>query len=196
VGRSLARPSQREDRTPTGSPLTERRIVDLKRIAYHRFGKPFPEGDDFIQEHIDAILQHLAWCPHPADRMRTFRDAYCPWLPDAEIHRHVMCPTTRLPSADDLGSKPVLSREERERLAIATIGWAGSTREERKAASHTGRRARQLVKLQERRRREGVRPRAQYEALSAGMSRAKWYRLRKEESLTSDRVQTPDKLAA
>jgi hypothetical protein len=110
--------------------------------------------------------------------------------------RHVMCPAAQLPSADDL----VLSREERERLAIVTIGWQGSTRVERTSLdsgdSHSfhpvnssasaslakrdrqKRRRRQLVLSHERNMKAKA---GMFQALAVRwLSRATWYRMKKE----------------
>jgi hypothetical protein len=123
--------------------------------------------------------------------MERWLGLWCSWMPATEaaaLVERVLAKPVRF-KACDLGERLGLLAAERRACRITTIAPVDQTPDQRRAM----RRARDAAHKRARRRDAGVRPREAYEARSAhrtkpwekaGLSRATWYRLRRETSVS------------
>ena len=165
--------------------ITSLRINELNRLFTARYGHTLPD-DDAGRDDIIVMAHHLARCPGEVGRrIRNWIELHAPWMTSdmaAEIIRFVISNPIKW-RADTLAHRVRLTETERRRLGIRTIGAIDMTKDERKKARRLRQRQRDLA----RRRTQGVRPRAEYEAnsisrckpwLALGISRRTWYRRR------------------
>jgi hypothetical protein len=163
--------------------ITSLRINELNRLFAARYGHTLPD-DDAGRDDIMVMAHHLARCPGEIGRrIRQWIELHAPWMTSdmaAQIIRFVLSKPIKW-RADTLAQRLGLTELERRQLGIRTIGAIDMTREERKKARRLRQRQRDLV----RRRAQGARPRAEYEAnsvsrskpwLALGISRRTWYR--------------------
>jgi hypothetical protein len=163
--------------------ITSLRINELNRLFTARYGHTLPD-DDAGRDDIVVMVHHLVRCPGEAGpRIRNWIELRAPWMTSdmaAEIIRFVMSNPIKW-RADTLAQRLRLTEAERRQLGVRTIGAIDMTKEERKKARRLRQRQRHLA----RRRAQGVRPRAEYEAnsisrskpwLALGISRRTWYR--------------------
>jgi hypothetical protein len=147
------------------------RLADLRRVYAARYGRTLPD-DDAGRDDVSILAHHLFWAGPPegaGKRIRLGCEIAAPWMTSpevAELGAKVASRPTRW-KADTLAKVLNLTEAERRRLHIRTIGAVDMTKAERA----------QQRKLQNRqahrdkRRANGAKPRAEYEAKS--ISRAK-----------------------
>jgi hypothetical protein len=166
--------------------LNSERRDELIHLAHARYGDALPDNDE--GERFACVMAHHISEPN---RVRAYLDAAAPWYDEDDADKLIKS-VARKPyrwTADTLASAKWLnvSYEERQRLGLRTIGAFDMPKKEREALRRKDYRERKRELKRRRRRANGMRPRAQYEAESlsrtkpwetAGMSRATWYRRR------------------
>ena len=164
--------------------VRRQRLGDLRRLFRHRYGPVLPD-DDAGREDLIELLKPISLGPNPMERMRHEIELVAPWASAAEIIHFV----NQLPiwerkvKSASLGQSLRVTNADRELLRLWTIlpvdMTTGELAEQRKAKD----RARKIRK----RREQGARPRAVYEAESKrrlepwnaeNVSKATWYRRR------------------
>jgi hypothetical protein len=161
------------------------RISELNRLFTARYGHMLPD-DDAGRDDVVVMAYHLARCPGEVGRrIRNWIELRAPWMTSdeaAEIVRAAMANPFNW-RADPLARRLGLTEAERRQLLIRTIGAIDMTKDERKKARRLRQRQRDLA----RRRAQGAKPRAEYEAnsisrnkpwMAFGISRRTWYRRR------------------
>lgn len=162
------------------------RAADINRLLMHRYGPVLPD-DDAGRDDARIMCHHLALISGEVlPRITSWLARRTPWMPRDEQETLI----TRVFEkplrwrADPLGKKFNLLEVDRQHLRITTIGAVDMTKAERDAA----RKVRKRQAKREKRRKHGVKPRADYEAaaaghgrpwIAAGVSKATWYRNRK-----------------
>jgi hypothetical protein len=159
------------------------RIAELCRLFRARYGATLPD-DDAGREDARIMAHHLAHMSgDPRIRIRSWLNLWAPWMPPEEatsLIEAVLAKPLRY-RADTLGKRLNLTEAERTRLSIRTIGAIDTTKEQRMAARMDRKRQAKC----DRRRAQGVKPRAEYEATAIGhgkpweaegVSKATWYR--------------------
>lgn len=168
------------------------RLTDLARLLHARYGPQLPD-DDAGREDMMPALHHLACLPRPRPAIMRWLEVWAPWMPvaeAAELAANAIADPRRY-KADTLGWAIRLTVQERDSLAITTIGAIGMN----KAARAKRRRERDRERKAKQRRAKGAKPRKQYEAqsiertkpwLAEGISRRTWYRRRNGTGASSD----------
>jgi hypothetical protein len=168
-------------------PLDVLRVGDLSKLARQRYSDG--NRDYVLPETADGRLLAMSIITHqrfkPDDWVFNFCRDRAPWLDPRDIDRSQLRPQ----KADALGCDLGLTSEARTRLGIHTIGPCDQTRAYRLALAKERKREKDRV-----RRHQGRQPRTEYLASHStsrtkpweaeGMSRAKWYRLRRETSMS------------
>jgi hypothetical protein len=166
------------------------RLDELDRLAHSRYGDTLPEGEEG-EDFAFVVANHIG----EPNRIRAYLAEAAPWYAEDDTDDLIKRVATNRYSwrADTIASKKWLnvSYAEREELGLRTIGAYDMPKRERDKLRRQRYRQRQRENdraYQERRRRtEGAKPRAQYEAeslsrtkpwLAAGVSRSTWYRNR------------------
>jgi hypothetical protein len=169
--------------------LTALRIAELRRLFLARYGRTLPD-DDAGRDDVLVMAHHLARRQGDAAKaIRSWIELQAPWMTSTETDVTVAAVLARPLKwrADKLAGRLRLTEAERRRLRICTIGAIDMTKAERKEARKLRQRQRDRV----RRRARGAKPRHHYEAssisrakpwLALGISRATWYRQRRETS--------------
>lgn len=164
------------------------RMRDLASLYRSRWGITLPD-DDAGRDDLKIALNHLACLAHPRGHIANWIEVWAPWL-TAKEQAEIVPPILANPSrwkADALAWRLRLTKEERNMLGITTIGAV----DENKAARTKRRRAADRQRKENARRAKGMKPREQYEGQSLskakpwvaeGISRAKWYRRRADET--------------
>jgi hypothetical protein len=177
-----SRPRPAARRAPRS--LTQLRIRDLRRLAAHRFA--FASESQASITLVDILAQHLAMLPgDPRKRIAKLLDHEVIWYGierfDALLDE-IKAGVKWWKSAA-LGWHLHLTEHERATCKITTIEAAGISPEQRKAINLEKRRQRYAKARDE----EGRKPRDQWLAdhaekpwIKAEISRAKWYRLKRE----------------
>ncbi len=148
-----------------------------------QYGRALPD-DDAGRDDARIMVHHLALISGDQHaRVKSWLTVWAPWMSAEQIIAltdAVIAKPLRY-RADTLGKKIGLTAEVRTRLGIKTIGACDMTKAEREAA----RQARKVQAKRKRRRKQGVKPRAEYVATSAertkpwvteGVGRRTWYR--------------------
>lgn len=159
------------------------RIAELCRLFRARYGATLPD-DDAGREDARIMAHHLAMLTGDQRRnITSWMTLWPPWMPPDELARLVDAVLTKTLRwrADKLAACLNLTEAERHGLRITTIGAADMTKAERDAVRKT----RKRKARRERRRKDGVKPRTEYEAAAIGygkpweaegVSKATWYR--------------------
>lgn len=160
------------------------RVPEIARLLADRYGGPLLPDDDAGREDARIMADHLAFLT--GDQRRNIIVCLrqrAPWMDQDELNRlieKVVAKPLRY-SAETLGKRFNLTRDERTRLKITTIRAAGQTTAEIEADRKSRERAAKLTKA----RKKGAKPRDVYEANSIsrtkpweaeGISRRTWYR--------------------
>ena len=169
--------------------LTALRIAELRRLFLDRYGRTLPD-DDAGRDDVLVMAHHIARRQgDPSRAIRSWIELQAPWMTSTETAVTISTVLARPLRwrADKLALRLRLTEAERRRLHICTIGAIDMTKAERKEA----RKLRQRQRDRARRRARGAKPRHHYEAnsisrakpwLALGISRATWYRQRRETS--------------
>lgn len=168
------------------------RMHDIAILYRSRYGITLPD-DDAGREDLEIAINHLACLAHPRGHITRWIGIWAPWLTaaeQAEIVPRILANPRRW-KADPLAWAMKLSMEERTMLGITTIGAYDVP----KAARTKLRKQRDRIRKANERRAKGVIPRKQYERQSLsnqrpweaeGISRATWYRRRRETGATHE----------
>lgn len=186
--------SKRGGRGKRASPqqIVSLRLNDLAALLRSRYRRAELPDDDSGRDDIEPVIHHLAALAQPARRAAHWLEVWAPWLTLREQQQIIKdgIAGARAWSADQLAWRYRVTREERDMLGLTTIGAI----DQGKAARTKRRRERDRKRKADKRRAQGVKPRAEYEARGltrlkpwqeAGMSRASWYRKRQRETETS-----------
>jgi hypothetical protein len=173
-------------RRRTPMQLVSLRLHDLAKIFRHRYGIVLPD-DDAGREDLEIAINHLANLARPRKHIANWISLWAPWLTAAE-QADMVGSALAIPQhykADGLAWRLRLKAEERRMLGVTTIGAI----DENKAARTKRRKRLDRERKANARRSKGSKPRKAYEAgsiqqampwIEEGISRATWYRKRKE----------------
>jgi hypothetical protein len=173
---------------PSPMQLIGLRMRDLCIVFRSRYpGRDHLPDDDAGRDDLYIAINHLACLAHPRKHVADWIDAWAPWLTAGEqrdlVGRALANPQRW--TADQLAWRLRLTKEQRTMLGITTIGAI----DEAKAARTKRRREREKQRRKATRRSQGALPRNIYEGQSIsrtkpwetdGISRASWYRRRRE----------------
>jgi hypothetical protein len=158
------------------------RAAELTKLYRARYGRELPEGDAGVTA-ARIMVHHLARLRDASRRIASWIDRWAPWL-DLQEGERLIREATECPlkwKADKLAWKLRITSAEREALGIRTIGAIDQTSAERKELA----KQRRAERERNRRRAQGAKPRADYQAgaqgkpwKAASISRATWYRQR------------------
>ncbi|UVO34675.1 hypothetical protein KUL72_24820 [Bradyrhizobium arachidis] len=182
---ALLRMKRRLLKTPSSIFIARKRVREFIAYFADRYGDQLPD-DDIGRRGLDIALVHLAESKrsNPDKSVRDFAKQWAPWLDEHEHEEMVdeafnRCRRRRW-NADDAAEVIGLTFSDRTRLGITMIGAI-----DKKKAARANRRRK--IKNQRRardRRAKGAKPHSQSLAQTKpweklGVSRAKWFRLRK-----------------
>lgn len=180
--REIARRYARKHRNAWPVTFAAVRLSELNRLFVHRYGSSLPD-DDEGEAMARVAVHHIGRLRDASRRIGDWLTYWAPWLGLASRERLIRdaleCPLRY--RADKLGWKLRLTALERRELKIRTIGAMDQTKAERRAQARASKRQRDHA----RRRAQGAKPRAEYEAQSLeqsqpwkaeGISRRTWYR--------------------
>jgi len=168
------------------------RVRDLLKLMRARHGHTLP-NDATGRANAEIIAHHLAALPGDQQRrISNWLELWAPWMPIAQARALTTEATTKPKRwrADALAWRLHIIEIDRATLGITTIGATDCSKLERKAR----RKQRNRLRMQEKRRNAGIKPRAQYLAdvkarakpwEAAGISRATWYRHRETGSVST-----------
>lgn len=177
--------------------LVALRLNDLTKLFRSRYGSTLPD-DDAGRDDMQIALHHLACLPRPRPAIMRWIEIWAPWMSvadAAELAAHAIANPRRY-KADALAWGLGLKMEERTMLGITTIGAADMPKAQRTKRRNAIKRRRQ----QAYRRKQGAVPRAEYEAksinrakpwIAEGISRATWYRRRRETTAIAETTPSP-----
>lgn len=162
--------------------ITQLRVKDLRRLAEARYAFASESPASVIM--VEVLAHHLALLPgDPRKRIAQFLDHECRWYGIERFDNLLEELKTKRKwwKAAALGWHLKLTPQERERCGIVTIEAAGISSEQRAEINREKRKQRAAAKRQA----KGSKARAEWLAqhsqkpwITAGMSRAKWYRQR------------------
>jgi hypothetical protein len=164
------------------------RCAEINRLFADRYSRVLPD-DDAGRDDARIMAHHLAMMSgDQRSRLKSWLTVWAPWMPPDELaaltDAAIAKPLRWL--ADTLGKRLGLREADRARLGITTIGAVDMTKAERE----TARKARMRQAKREQRRKQGVKPRAEYLATSAertkpweaeGISRRTWFRRQQQQ---------------
>jgi hypothetical protein len=177
--------ARRKRRKPAPETLASIRVSQLSREYADRYRGMHLPDDDAGRDDVLLILHHLAQTNNPERRIRNWLRDHAPWFDDADSIARIMA-NPRNFRADPLGDKIGLTDERRTRLKLTTIGAIDMPKKEREKR----REAKKVGARREKRRKDGAKPRAEYEAKSIekakpweafGISRRIWFNRQKAE---------------
>ena len=193
----------KEDRRSKHEIIRRLRLGDLQKFLRFRYGRTLP-GDDAGRDDLHELLLPISLGPDGStEKMKNAIEVWAPWMDSGEamqlIDRVNRTPSyLRLPTARQLGERLPVTNQERERLNLQTIKPFDMSDEQLTELRKTRDRARKLLQRQA----AGSKPRAEYLANSLtkqkpweseGISRATWYRKRRETSASAVKLlNTPD----
>jgi hypothetical protein len=159
------------------------RCAEIDRLVESRYGAALP-ADDAGRDDVWIMVHHLAQVSGDGHaRIVAWLARRAPWMPPSEreaLVTNVFAKPVRW-RAITLGEKFRLTSVERSQLGIKTIAACDMT----KAESDAARENRKRLAKRAQRRRDGVKPRQEYETsaighgkpwIAAGVSKATWYR--------------------
>lgn len=182
---------KRGKRKSTPLQIVGLRLVDLATLFRTRYGGQILPNDDSGRDDIKLAVDHLGALAHPARAITRWIGLWAPWLSIGEQQQYLVQGIShrRNWTADQLAWRLRLTKEERKMLGITTIGAIDMP----KAARKKRRRDRERMRKANQRRAQGVKPRDEYEGQSLertqpwkaeGISRATWYRRKRETATT------------
>lgn len=177
------KPRHRARRRRSPQQIIPLRLADLDRLFASRYRGPQLPDDDAGREDIEPVIHHLAALTQPARRAGHWLAHWAPWLSLAESAELIArcIAQARAWTADELAWRYRVTRDERDRLGLTTIGAIDFG----KAARTKRRNQRNRKAKTEARRKAGLKRRADYEAQSIerakpwieeGISRRTWFR--------------------
>jgi hypothetical protein len=175
--------ARKKRRTPES--FASIRIAELDRDFADRYRGMLLPDDDAGRDDVLLMLHHLARTNNPERRVANWLRLHAPWFDDREAIARILANPHRF-RADPLAAKIGLTAERRTRLKITTIGAIDLPKRERNKL----RKAKKIEQRREKRRKDGAKPRAEYEAQSIekakpwqalGISRRKWFNRQKAE---------------
>jgi hypothetical protein len=166
------------------------RLKDLAQIFRHRYGIELP-NDDSGRDDLEIAINHLASLARPRRRIANWIELWAPWLPAGEQKTMVgaALANPQYWDADTLAWRLRLTKKDRTMLGVTTIGSI----DENKTARTKRRRKLDRERKAKARRAKGAPLRKVYEAnsiaqampwIDEGISRATWYRRRKDRETT------------
>lgn len=166
--------------------LVTLRLNDLANIFRHRYGIVLPD-DDAGRDDLEVAINHLASLARPRRHIADWIGLWAPWITAADQQEMVgkALANPKHWKADQLAWRLRLTAQERRMLGVTTIGAI----DENKAARTKRRRMLDRERKALARRTKGAKPRKDYEAQSTeqaspwitdGISRATWYRRKRE----------------
>lgn len=186
------KPKGRKRRRRSPMQLVTLRLNDLAKLFRGRYGHVLPD-DDAGRDDMLVAINHLACLPHPQKPIDCWLEIWAPWLTVKE-RKAIVGDALASPQrwkADALAWRLRLTAADRHALGITTIGAI----DENKAARSKRRKAQARKRMQAYRKAKGARSRATYEGqsreqaapwLDEGISRAQWYRRRKQAAMRLD----------
>jgi len=182
-----------EDRTrPRPINLNDVRLAEVERVIRSRHETEIPATDD-------ADLYFKAAALSLSERFDgLWIQSWAPWVDyEWEIQPIVELSAMRkhMQSADDCAAMLCVTMEERTRLGLTTIGACDVDKRTRKRLAQERKRERDRMSAERRRRAQGQKPRDDYEEASLaaqapwqreGVSRATWYRKKKQAKTTRE----------
>jgi hypothetical protein len=159
------------------------RIHALNRIFESRYGCEFPDDDAGLED-LKILAHHYYW-GNPLAMARIIKRR-APWADVQAIVDEIAANPKKWTSAE-LGEALNYTGLEWRQLRIRTIAPVDMSRDERVYFNRIQANGRRLKK----RRMQGMKPRAEYEAttkpwVAEGISRATWYRRRTRETSLAD----------
>jgi hypothetical protein len=179
--------------------ICPRRVKHIDCLFVHLYGgKTYTlPDDDAGRDNAYIMVCHLAGCPHAP---RWLRDRWlkmrCPWMDEADRRRMIARKVIKFGS-DTLARRLGVTYELRKKLRLWTIGTCDMSKAERELLAKAEKKRKDQERAENRRRAAGARPRAEYEAQSAnrtkpwlkeGISKATWYRRKKQNETSASRV--------
>ena len=163
--------------------MTSLRLKELSRLFKDRYGGELLPNDDAGQDDLEIFAHHLAQLTNPRGRILSCIELRAPWMKPAEAElfvKSILSTRSRL-TADRLAQRLGLTMDDRMRLRIGTIGAIDCDRASREKA----RRARSRTASKKRRAAAGATARERSRTRTKpwndmGVSRATWYRRRKD----------------
>lgn len=162
------------------------RLCDLELVLLFNHGGNALSNDDAGEDDLKIAIHHLLGLGKPVKQVRAWARDWAPWCCrqrlDGLIEQAAADP--RRWTADELAAALGLTYAIRTGLGITTIGAIDCDKAEREAIQNRV----DVDRKRAKRRARGAVPREQYEANSlsrrqpwrdAGMSRSKWFKLRK-----------------
>jgi hypothetical protein len=163
------------------------RCAEIRRLFVSRYGRALPD-DDAGRDDARIMCHHLALMSGDQRlRMKSWLTVWTPWMSAdemASLITNVIAKPIRW-RADPMAARLGLKEADRARLRITTIGAVDVTKAEREAA----RKARMRKAKADKRRANGLKPRAEYLAQFKerakpweidGISRRTWYRQQRQ----------------
>jgi hypothetical protein len=171
------------------------RLREIEAVIRHRHGNgiPDPTGSDDVDTCL-AYLRAVALTPGVQDVV-SWCDVWAPWA-DPVTRQQIAALGVgrgRMLKADSVAKMLGVTFAERTELGLKTIGACDMSAEKRKRAAVEKKRERDRNRQETKRKADGRQDRTSYEAASLSrqkpweqenMSRAKWYRLRREIGLS------------
>lgn len=168
------------------------RLNDLATLFRSRYGITLPD-DDAGRDDLRIAINHLACLPRPRPSIMHWLEIWAPWMPVAEAAElaGAAIASPRRWKADALAWALRLTMEQRTMLGITTIGAFDVP----KSARTKLRKKRDRERKANQRRANGVKPRKVYEAqsisrakpwIAEGISRATWYRRKRETTANTE----------
>lgn len=161
------------------------RMREIERLFVHRYGDRLPNDDAGMEDLLLAANQIAQMDGNAEDHILRWALDWAPWVYDRKdiapvLFARGIAANPRRYKADTLASLLNLTMSTRTALGITTIGAVDCNKQQRLEL----RRERKRTYAEVRRRANGAKPRAQYEAESLsrtkpwevmGMSRSTWY---------------------
>ena len=163
------------------------RYGHVLKLIRHRYGACGVPDDDGGRPDLMELIWLASSAPVDADKkVRHCIELYAPWMTDQEsadlLELVALTPDyEKAKTSQELGNKILLTNAERERLRLYSIRPHDLTPEEFEAQSKARKKAARAAQ----RRRDGIKPRAEYLAecrnipkpwLAEGISRRQWFR--------------------
>jgi hypothetical protein len=194
--------ANREKRGEDPAPpfnICPRRVKHVDCLFRHLYGgKTYTlPDDDAGRDNAYLMLCQLAGCPHAP---RWLRDRWlkmrCPWM-DEDDRRRIFARKVLKFSGDTLARRLGVTDALRDKLKIWSLGTCNLSKAERVLLAKAKKKVKDKERAEKQRREAGAKPRAEYEAQSAnrtkpwlkeGISKATWYRRKKQNETSASLV--------
>lgn len=181
---------------PPHELLKRLRLREIETVVRHRHGHMVQDArgtDDY-----ETVTHYLLAVAGSLGDPVGFAQRWMPWFDDDDVLKRAnnlaatMMALKRGPAvlrADAVAKLICVTFEERQKLGLKTIGCCDVDRRERNRRVYEARKATERFRISTKRRAAGIQPRSEYIAqslsaerpwIAAGMSRASWYRKRRE----------------